>query len=532
MKRIPMALHDVVIVGAGVIGCSIAAALARTGLSILVLEKEADAGFCTSSSNSGVVHSGIHYAPGSNRARFNVAGNQLMEPLCRELHVPFKRTGKLTVAWNTQQAAKLISLYEQGRANGVPDMNIIDRDAMEILQPGISGIQALYTPTTGIVSPYELTIALAERAYANGVVFSFCSRLSGIKPPDSSSPHFQLTVNEKETASNSNFSRPDAESKLQAKVVINAAGLGSAEVARMAGIETPEIFPCRGEYYILDKRLRDSLNLLIYPVPGAHSGGLGIHLTNTTEGVILIGPSNEYIKDSEDTATTAEILRALRNEGHHLLPSLDTNDFIRSFSGIRPKLAPPEEGGFRDFIIESSSEVPGFIHLTGIESPGLTASPAIAEQVKEMVGKLLPLGKRENFITGRPPINGTPFLSTRFANAGAGEKAEMTARDPDYGSIVCRCETVPLAEIKNAVLRIFGPITLAGIKYRTRAMMGRCQGGFCLQRISEILEKHFDLPPEQQTLKGPGSELFTGRLRPLDPIGETNPPQTNREPSE
>jgi len=511
-----MKIYDVVIVGAGVIGCAIARILAQTNLSLLIIEKEPDTGFGISSRNSGVVHSGIHYTPGSNRAVYNVQGNRMMEGLCRELKVPFKRSGKITVAFNENQVDTLSALLKQGIENGVPGIKLIDKKEMDVLQPGTRGKAALYTPSTGIISPYELTIALAESAYANGADFKFNHTVESIDipMPDSAQQreHFVLQTKYAENSGTKPIS-------YAAKILINAAGLGSTDIAKMAGIDDYTIYPCRGEYYVLDKRLRDSLNLLIYPVPGAHSSGLGIHLTNTVDGNILIGPSNEYIIDDEDTSTTIDIMKTLREEGHHLLPALGGSDFIRSFSGIRPKLAPPKEGGFRDFIIESRQDVPGFINLTGIESPGLTASPAIAEQVKSLVGELLPLRARDNIVRGRPVIHNIPFTEQKFSTCSREEKSELITRNRDYGSIVCRCEEVTAAEIKEAAARTLGPVTFAGIKYRTRAMMGRCQGGFCLQRLTEILRESFGIATDEQTLKGPGTELFTGLLRTLQEPG-------------
>lgn len=502
---------DIIIIGAGVIGCAAARSLASSGRSILVIEKESDVGFGISCRNSGVVHSGIHYHPGTNRARHGVAGNAAMEDLCKELHVPFEKSGKLTVAFTKEQETALQKLLDQGMKNGVPDLRILSRDEMESLQPGISGTKALYSPTTSIISPYEFTIALAESAYANGVEFLFTAEVTAIEQEKGASSHYTITANQLTEGTLVTFS---------ARIVINAAGLFSADIARMAGIDEYTIYPCRGEYFILDKRLQDQLNLLIYPVPGADSSGLGIHLTNTVGGVILIGPSQEYIEDPENTATTKEMMAALKQEGHALLSSLETTDFIRSFSGIRPKLAPPEEGGFRDFVIESREDLPGFINLTGIESPGLTSAPSIAEEIRSLVSKLLPLKEQTDFIHGRPGIKGVPFSTQTFRNADRTERAHLIEKNPDYGTIVCRCETVTLAEIKEAVARTLGPVTLAGIKYRTRAGMGRCQGGFCLQRLSEILQHEFSIPPEKQTLKGPGTELFPGTLRDEGAAGE------------
>ncbi len=511
---------DITIIGAGAIGSAIARTLSRTTADILVIEKEADVAFGTSSRNSGVVHSGIHYTPGTNRAIHAVTGNRMMESLCSELQVPFIPTGKLTVAFTEEQIKKLHFLREQGSANGVPGMCLLNHEEMESLQPGIGGIAALHTPSTGIINPYEFTVALAESAYANDVQFTFNSELAAVQKCSGSDTGFNLTCR---------HYGPDGYTteEIFTKVLINAAGLGSAAVAEMAGIDEYTIYPCRGEYYVLDKRLQGELNLLIYPVPGAHSSGLGIHLTNTIDGNILIGPSNEYIEESEDTATTLEVMEQLRSEGQHLLPSLQQTDFIRSFSGVRPKLAPPEEGGFRDFVIEKRDEVPGFINLVGIESPGLTSAPAIAERVRELVAACIPLQKKPeaNWIAGRPVINGIHYPERRFADCSNEERQQLVQDNPDYGTIVCRCETVPLAEVKAAIARIFGPITVTGIKYRCRATTGRCQSGFCLQRITTILSEEFGQPLEEQSLKGYGSELFPGYLRVLhDTAGDSHEP--------
>ncbi|MBL7006775.1 MAG: NAD(P)/FAD-dependent oxidoreductase, partial [Spirochaetia bacterium] len=419
-----MKIFDTIIVGAGVIGCAIARTLAQTNLSVLVIEKEPDTGFGISSRNSGVVHSGIHYTPGSNRAKYNVLGNRMMEDLSSELKVPFKKSGKITVAFTDEQIRTLNTLLKQGVDNGVPGIQLIDKNEITLLQPGTRGKAALYTPSTGIISPYEFTIALAESSYANGAVFKFNHTVTSIYKPDLSRQrdHFLLQAGCTDKSGTKTIS-------YAAKTIINAAGLGSVDIAKMVGIDDYTIYPCRGEYYVLDKRLRESLNLLIYPVPGTHSSGLGIHLTNTVAGNILIGPSNEYIEDTEDSSTTIEIMETLREEGHHLLPALGGSDFIRSFAGIRPKLAPPSEGGFRDFIIESRPDIPGFINLTGIESPGLTASPAIAEQVKVLLGEIIPFQNREKIIRGRPIIHNTPFTEKPFSSCSIEEKSELISHN-------------------------------------------------------------------------------------------------------
>ncbi len=482
--------HDVIIIGAGVVGNAIARELSRFHLDVAVVEKELDVAMGTSSRNSGVIHSGIHYKPGTLRAQLNVAGNAMMTDLCRELKVKIQYIGKLTVAQDDADLKELERLKEQGEINGVPGLEILDAGEMQRRQPGVGGIKALWSPTTGIICPYGLTIALAENALANGVVFYLGRTVQSLSR---SNGRFSLT-----TSTGEHFTAP---------IVINAAGLNADQICRMLGIEEYRIYPCRGEYLILDKRLQGSLSVLVYPAPRKGKAGLGIHLTNTVDGNILIGPSNEYVGAPNDYACTAEIMTQLKKEGHELLPELSTSDFIRNFSGLRPKQVPPEIGGFKDFVIESRKDFPGFINLLGIESPGLTCSPAIALMVRKMVSEKRPLTPKEGFISERPGFAG--FFSERTAE----EKADLVAQNPDYGEIVCRCEQITKKEVLDAIQNPLGVQTIAGIKYRSRAMMGRCQGGFCMPRIVQILKKDFGYRPEDYLLFSEKSPLFSGRIR-------------------
>lgn len=483
-------LFDVLIIGAGVVGNSIARELSRYNLNICVLEKEQDVGMGTSSRNSGVLHSGIHYKPGTLRARLDVLGNSLMKDMCRELKVKIDYIGKLTVAFDDKDVRTLERIKEQGEANGVPGLEMLDAEQMKRKQPDVGGIKALWSPSTGIICPYGLTIALAENAADNGARFFLGHEVSSIQR---NGQGFIV-----KTSNGDSF---------KTRVLINAAGLFSDRICEMLGIMEYRIYPCRGEYLVLDKRLKDSLSVLVYPAPGHDGAGLGIHLTNTVDGNILIGPSNEYIDDRDDCASTTAVMEQLKKEGHELLPGLSTTDFIRSFSGVRPKQTSPEEGGFKDFVVESRRDIPGFINLVGIESPGLTSAPAIALMVRDMVGEKLTLVEKDNFIAERPGRAET------FSELSPEEKADLVAGDPDYGEIVCRCEQITKREILDAIQNPLSGRTILGIKYRARAMMGRCQGGFCLPRIVEILEKEFGYRPEDFMLNRLGSRLFTGRVR-------------------
>ena len=486
--------YDVTIIGGGIIGCAIARELSRYDLSVSLIEKESDVGLGTSCRNSGVIHSGINYKPGSTRAEVDVRGNELMDGLCRDLKVRMKRIGKLTVASDDKDIPTLFRLKEQGEANGVPGLEILDQEGMQKIQPGVGGVMALFSPTSGIVCPYGLTIGLAENALDNGVHFYLGQEVSSIETL--SAGGFLV-----ETKSGDRF---------QAKVLINAAGLFADAVCRMAGIEDYRIYPCRGEYYVLDKRLDGTIRTLIYPAPRVDEPGLGIHLTPTVDGNILIGPSAEYIEEHEDYACTADVMRSLREEGHDLLPDLRMSDFIRNFSGVRPKLTPPEVGGNRDFVIEDRKDVKGFINLVGIESPGLTSAPAIAEKVSSMVAEHLPLNPDPDF---NPHGKGSPFY---FNELPEEEKLRLIAEDPDYGEIVCRCEKITKKEILDAINNPLGARTFVSIKYRARSGMGRCQGGFCMPRITKILRDEFGVSPEEFILKGSNSPLFSGKVREED----------------
>ena len=484
--------YEIVIIGAGVIGNAIARELSRFSLKISVLEKELDVAFGTSCRNSGVIHSGINYKPGTLRAALNVKGNSMMDKICRELKVPFKRIGKLTVALDESDLSGLYQQKEQGEANCVPGMELFNNDAMQKIQPGINGILGLWTPSSGIISPYLLTIALAENAHLNGTTYHLDSKVVSITRKNG--------IYEIHTLNGEVFT---------CKILINAAGLHSDEISRMVGQSAPKIWACRGEYYVLDKCLSDVLKILIYPVPGVNDPGLGVHLTPTVDGNILIGPSAVYIpdEDKEDYRSTANVMHDLRAEGKRLLSDLKISDFIRSFSGNRPKLTSPEVGGNSDFIIKDCGN--GYIELTGIESPGLTSSPAIAEMVRDMVKNYFNLVPKDNFVADRPGFTGC------FSSLPYEQKSFLALKYPEYGEIFCRCEGITKKEIRDSIENPLGAISLAGIKLRSRAMMGRCQGGFCTQRIIKMLRDDYGYEPEQFMLNNKNSHMFSGYVRNL-----------------
>ena len=477
---------DVVIIGGGVVGCAIARELSKYKVSVAVLEKEDDVGWGISCRNSGVVHAGFNNKPGTLMAQFCTEGNKSFAELCSQLDVPYEKIGKLVVAKKKEEIKGLQKLKQQGDTNGVNSLQIINLNEVKRLEPNIEGIAALYSPETAITSPYLLTIALAENALDNGVSFFLNTEVKNIARLNNS--NFRITTDKREFTSS---------------YIINSAGLYADKIARMMGENKYRLYPCRGEYHILDKNVSGLINHLVYPVPQAGAGGLGIHLTPTIDGNILIGPSNEYIKRKDNLSVTSSVMKMLSAEAREFLPLISPQYIIRSYSGLRAKQAPSSEGGFWDFVIEESETVNNFINLIGIESPGLTAAQPIAKRVVEIINKKERLNPNPSFNPFRKGI-------LRFEEQDEETKKTLIKQDTDYGEIVCRCEKVTKKEILEAANNPLGARSLISIKYRTRAMMGRCQGGYCLPRIIEILRENFNLTPREITLKGNNSYLLNG----------------------
>ena len=481
-------VYDVVVIGGGVVGCAVLRELSRYDLRLLLVERESDLAEGVSKGNSGVIHAGFNVPARSLKARTNVAGLGLIYPLASTLGVPHRKTGKLVVALEDEGRRRLEELKAQGDKSGVPGLEIVDEAAIRRLEPLARGRWALWSPHTGIVSPYELTIALAECAWQNGAEVRLEAAVEAVECREGL------------------FFLSTPKGTVAAKNVVNSAGLFSDEVARLAGIDDYRVFPYRGEYLITDRDCGLPLKMPVYPVPSRDDPGLGIHITPTLEGNIILGPSAEPIEDKRDLATTREVAARLKAEAGRLMPELARVSFIHSYTGIRPKLFDPAGGDrFGDFIVEESKTRPGWISLVGIESPGLTAAPALAEMVVAMIGAGTDLRPKTGFRPERP-------LKRRFAALDDDKRAARVAGDADWGEMVCRCEHVTRAEVVAALRNPFGARTLDAVKRRTRYGMGRCQGGFCGPRIVEILQDE-DVPIERITKRGDGSRLFYGRLK-------------------
>ncbi len=481
--------YDVAVIGGGVVGSAIARELSRYTLKVAVIERAADVARGTSGKNSGVVHTGINVPHGSVKAKYNVAGARMFEEYCADLDVPFKRVGKVIVALTEAEVPDLAGLKARGEANGVPDLEIIDRATLKKMEPNIEGAGALNVPTAAIACPYSLTIALAESATASGVDFKLNSPVVGIAGTEGA---FEIET-------------PDE--TISAGLIVNSAGLNSDKIARMTGVNRWRIWPCRGEYIILDKRVGGLINSMVYPVPPKGGAGLGIHITPTTDGNILLGPSADYTNDGDDVRTTAKIRRQLLSEASEFLPGLTPRDVITAYSGMRPKLVPSKVGGFGDFVIEEVPEAPGVMQLVGIESPGLTAAPAIAEKVSDWVRERISTEANPGFQKKWSSVHRTREDTLSIVDS-------LIAEDPDYGEIVCRCEMVTKREIVDAINNKLDATSLNAIKYRSRATMGRCQGGFCGPRIVDLLLEN-GKSPESITLNGGDSWLFLGTTEDL-----------------
>ena len=482
-------MNDIIVIGAGGIGCAVARELSRYRLRVTVLEKECDVAAGNSGRNSAVVHAGFNNRPGSLMARLCVEGNRGFEKLCSDLDIPYRKTGKVLVAFDEEDLQILRDIIAQGEKNGCEGLRLIDENELKEIVPGVGGIGGMLSPETAIFDPFTYCIALAENAAANGVVFRFNSEVTGI---DHTGEGFRVT-----TADGAEYS---------AGMLINCAGLQSDRIAAMAGAEGYKLYPCRGEYFILDKVAEKLLTVPVYPAPKPGIGGLGVHLTPTIDGNLIIGPSAEYIDERDDFSSTSETMSKLFTEAKMLLPSIERKHIIGNFAGIRPKQAPPGEGGYRDFVIREEESCPGLIDLIGIESPGLTASVPIAKMVTDIVGKRMVLIEKEDF-------TGTRKGRVRFRDLPESEQMELIKTDPEYGEIICRCQKVTKKEIRDAIENPLGARSISAIKYRAWATTGRCNGGYCLTRIVDMLVNEYGIKPEEISFRSAGSELFSGEVK-------------------
>lgn len=477
-------VYDVAVIGGGVVGGLTLRELSRYRLQTVLLEAGEDVASGASKANSAIVHAGFDAKPGSLKAKYNVEGNTLMEGTAKELGVPFRRNGSLVLAFTEKDQETLKELLERGIENGVPGMKLLSRDEALKEEPNLSGeiLGALWAPTGGIVCPYELTIAAVGNAMDNGAELRTNFEVFEIREEDGV---FAVKASSGET--------------VYARYIVNAAGVHSDEVARLVGDDSFKVTPRRGEYLLLDRTQGATVFSTVFQPPTKM--GKGVLVTPTVDGNLLVGPTSEDISDKGDTETTPEGLSKVQELSRMSVPSVNLRAVITSFAGLR---ACSDRG---DFILGPSEKNPKFINAAGIESPGLTASPAIA---KALVGHLrqagLHLEEKPEFDPVRKPF-------PEFRRMTAAEREAAIREDPAFGRVICRCETITEGEILAAIRRNPGARSVDGVKRRTRAGMGRCQGGFCGPQVVEILARELKIPMEEVTKSGGASRMLVGKTK-------------------
>ena len=476
-------MYDVIIIGAGVSGSAIARELSKYEANVCVLEKCEDVCEGTSKANSAIVHAGFDAANGTLMAKLNVRGNEMMDDLCRDLDIPFKRNGSMVVCIHKEELSGLQDLYDRGVKNGVKDMQILTREEALALEPNLSdNVEgALLAKTGGIICPFKLNIAMAENANVNGVEFRFNTRVEGIEKDEEGLWHLRTNNGEYIT-----------------RYVVNAAGVYSDKIHNMVSEKKFTIIPRRGDYCLLDKEVGTHVSHTIFPQPTKL--GKGVLVSPTVHGNLIVGPTAIDIENKEGTNTTADGINDLIAKANDHVKNLPMRKVITSFAGLRAH----EE--HHEFIIGEVEDAPHFIDCAAIESPGLTSSPAIGEMVGNMLKDMMGLKNKTNWISTRKDIMNPADLSVE-------ERNELIKKNPAYGNIICRCESISEGEILDAIHRPLGARSLDGVKRRTRAGMGRCQAGFCSPKTMEILHRELGLPYEEITKSGGSSNIVIERTK-------------------
>lgn len=477
---------DVIVIGGGVVGSAIARELSRYDISLAVLEKNADVCYETSGRNSGVVHGGFAYDTGSLKAKLCVEGNRMMEELSEELDFPFERCGKVLVGSTDEDYAQLQKIMAQGDANGATGLRLIDEEELHRLVPKAVGKFAMFSQRSGIVDPFKMTIALAENAVQNGAKYYLEHEVTAIR------------------RENDLWHIATVKGEFECRYVVNSAGLGAGRISEMLGIKGLRVIGSKGTYIILDKRTGPLLPMPVYPVPS--NTYMGIHVTNTTDGNVIVGPDAEVTDNFTFYDVPKKNMDYLAESASGIWPCIRKADYIRNYCGILPKWV-DENGTIQDFKIEMREDLaPNAVNLIGIESPGLTASVPIARMVVKMLLEKEQFAEKVDFDPVRHGIK-------RFERLSDEEKELLIKEDPDYGELICRCEKVTKAEILQAIHNPLGVHTLTGIKYRTRSMMGRCQGGYCQMRVAQMICEECGIDKEELRYNRPGSYMFTGDVR-------------------
>ncbi len=476
-------MYDVIIVGCGVVGAAAAFELSKYQISVAVLEKENDVACGTTRANSGIIHAGYDPKPGTLMAKLNVEGARLTEALCKDLDVPYKKTGSMVLAFTQEELPILQKLYDRGIANGVPELRILSGEQARQMEPYLSHevIGALYAPTAGIINPWEYTLAMAETAIKNDVHVFLNNEVQRIGKINGG---YRVQTN-------AGF--------YKSKYVVNAAGVHSDEIHNLVDSHQLRIQPNKGEYYMLDKGEGSKANFVLFQCPT--KDGKGVLVSPAIHGNLIVGPNAEAIADKEDVSTSAQGLAFVKKMALKSIPSVNFRESVRNFAGVRATLE-----GVEDFIIEEAKTAENFFDLAGIKSPGLTCAPAIAKMLVKLIqDKGLEFLEKEAPICTRKKI--------RFHELPAIEKNELIAKNPAYGRVICRCETITEGEIIDAIRSPITPTSIDAVKRRCNAGLGRCQGGFCAPRVLEILSRELKLPPENILQDKAGSYMITGETK-------------------
>jgi glycerol-3-phosphate dehydrogenase len=475
---------DVLIVGAGAVGCAVARELTKYCCRVLVADKNSDVGGDASKSNSAIIHTGYDAQPGTLESRLVVAANPMFDELARELDVPFETVGAVLPAVSDEQLEKLPVLKSKAFDNGVYDVEYLSAPQLLQLEPNLNPeVKAgLFIPRESVIDPFLFVVALAENARDNGAEFLLNATVTGIKLEDGRVTGAETTAGD-----------------IRAEYIVNCAGLHCDDIAAMVGKNDYYVNPRRGQFYILDKNTACKVKHIVLPVPTKLTKGKLI--CPTTHGNLLVGPTAEDLTDKDDASTTAEGLEAIANEIRQLVPGVVLRDTITQYSGLRPNRNP--EG----LHVDTYDDVKGYVNLSGVRSTGLTASVSLGKYVAKMLFEMgLPAKFNERFNPERKGI-------AKFSSLTREQQHALVKENPRYGRIVCRCETVSEGEIAEAIHRPIPATTVDAVKRRLRAGMGRCQGGFCGPRVLEIIARELGVPVEQVMKNTGGSHLVTGRVK-------------------
>ena len=473
-------MHDVAIIGAGVVGCALAYTLSSYELSVLLIEKENDVAMGATRANTALIHAGFDPEPHTLMAKLNVEGNRACYELCETLDVEHRRTGSWVIAFDEAQCQTLDVLYQQGMENGCAGLAIVSGDEARQREPHLSPevIAALWAPEAGVINPWEFALAMAEVAVRNGVRFMPNHEVTALKRRGD---HYDIDT---------------SQGMFQSRYVVNAAGVDSEQIHNMVATPAFHIVPTRGEYFLLDRAIGPLVQSIVFHCPT--SEGKGVTVSPTIHDNFLIGPNSDILEDRHDTSVTRRALDHIARDAKHMVPSLDTKASIRNFAGVRAN------SDVNDFYIAMSAT--GFLDLAAIKSPGLTCAPAIARLAKDLLAEDgLRLTKKEQWQGGRRVL--------RFKEIPFGEREDFVRKHPLYGRVICRCETITEGEIVAAMRGPIPPVSIDGVKRRAGTGMGRCQGGFCAPKVLRIIAREQQRDPLDVEEDARGSRILTAETK-------------------